>query len=242
MRVYAIGDIHGHLDKLEEAHARIAADRRGTGDAAAPVIHLGDYCDRGPDSRGVLQFLIDGQARGAPWITLRGNHDRVFLDQLDDAPGAPFRFWTSPGMGGLATAESYGVSLPGWTFAGLAARKFRSAVPEAHHAFLKSLPLFHETETHIFVHAGIRPGLPLTEQIEEDLIWIRHEFLGDPRDHGKVIVHGHTPCETPEHWGNRINLDTGAGYGRALTAAVFEGTEVFVLGEAGRVPLRPRQG
>lgn len=239
MRIYAIGDIHGHLDQLKAAHARITADRQVTGDQGAPVVHLGDYCDRGPDTRGVLQFLIDGRAGGAPWITLMGNHDRLFSDQLDDDPEEQFKFWSSPRMGGRDTAASYGVRLSGWTSGGRAGQRLRKAVPDAHRAFLASLPLFHETPDHIFVHAGIRPGLPMSDQIEDDLIWIRYEFLGDPRDHGKLVVHGHTPCETPEHAGNRVNLDTGAGFGRPITAAVFEGREVFVLTGEGRVPLTP---
>ncbi len=239
MRIYALGDIHGQLDMLKAAHDRIAADRARTGDADALVVHLGDYADRGPDVRGVLQFLVEGAERGEPWITLMGNHDRMFLDQLEDAPGAEFQAWTSPGMGGQATAESYGVSLPSWTFGVGGRRKLRRAVPDAHRTFLAGLPAYHETDHHIFVHAGIRPGLPIHEQINEDLFWIRHEFLDDPRDHGKLIVHGHTQIQKPEHAGNRVNLDTGAGFGRSLTAAVFEDREVWTLEATGRVPLLP---
>ncbi len=242
MRIYALGDIHGQLDMLKAAHDRIAADRERTGDTDAPVIHLGDYVDRGPDVRGVLQFLMDGIGRGEPWITLMGNHDRMFLDQLEDAPGAEFQAWTSPGMGGQATAESYGVGLPGWTFGIGGRRKLRNAVPDDHRAFLANLARYHETDDHIFVHAGIRPGLPVEEQIDDDLFWIRYAFLDDPRDHGKLVVHGHTPVPEPEHMGNRVNLDTGAGYGRALTAAVFEGRDVWILEDTGRVPLTPIPG
>lgn len=245
MRIYAIGDIHGQLAMLEEAHARIAADRARTGDADAPVVHLGDLVDRGPDSRGVIDFLIGGQQGGAPWIVLKGNHDQAFSAQLGLSPGrdVAYRSWISDGMGGLDTARSYGIE-PDFTFAwsgeARGRRRIREAVPTAHKAFLGSLQLTHMTDDLLFVHAGIRPGLALSDQLEDDLLWIRHEFLDDPRDHGRLVVHGHTPVPAPTHYGNRVNLDTGAGYGRLLTAAVFEGRDAWVLADRdGRVALVP---
>lgn len=241
MRIYAIGDIHGQRAMLEAAHARIAADRARTGDAAAPVVHLGDLVDRGPDSRGVIEFLAQGRARGEPWIGLLGNHDHIFREMLRDEPRtlATFGGWTSGNMGGLATLASYGLGPTALRRGERLRRELRRAVPEAHVAFLDELRLFHETPELLFVHAGIRPGLDLYEQIEEDLLWIRDEFLSDTRDHGWLVVHGHTPVEGPMHCGNRVNLDTGAGFGRPLTAAVFEGRDVWVLGEEGRERLRP---
>ncbi|MBT8454754.1 MAG: serine/threonine protein phosphatase [Alphaproteobacteria bacterium] len=241
MRIYAIGDIHGQLEMLEAAHERIADDRARTGDDAAPVVHLGDLVDRGPDSRGVIAYLIDGIAAGQPWIAIKGNHDQMFRDQLRDEPvgRAPFDAWMSANMGGGATMASYGVTPRSWATSRRQRRELADTVPEAHVAFLDGLPAYHETPHLLFVHAGIRPGLPLSDQIEEDLMWIRYDFLDDPRDHGPLVVHGHTPVDAPMHCGNRVNLDSGAGFGRPLTAAVFEGRDVWVLGPEGREPLLP---
>ena len=244
MRIYAIGDIHGHLDQLKAAHARIAVDRAQTGDADASVVHLGDLVDRGPDARGVIEYLIEGIARGEPWVVLKGNHDQCFAAQLGIGQSviSSYRSWTSSDMGGASTAASYGVEFDRFFGAPSEKRaraKLSAAVPEAHKAFLASLPVFHAAGELIFVHAGIRPGIPMDEQIEEDLLWIRRDFLMDRRDHGALIVHGHTPVEAPMHCGNRVNLDTGAGYGRPITAAVFEGRDAWVLRDDGRVPLTP---
>ncbi|MEL6169820.1 MAG: metallophosphoesterase family protein [Pseudomonadota bacterium] len=239
MRIYAIGDIHGQLAMLEAMHDRVAKDRAATGDQAAPVVHLGDYVDRGPDSRGVLQRLIDGVEEGQPWVTLRGNHDEMFLDYLRQGPEDQGWNWFAGNIGGRETLASYGVA------SGLLAkrksvhRRACVAVPDAHRAFLEALPLSYETADLIFVHAGIRPGLPLSDQIPQDLLWIRGEFLSDPRDHGRIVVHGHTIVPAPEHRGNRVALDTGAGMGNMPTVAVFEGTDVHILEETGRRPLRP---
>ena len=244
MRVYAIGDIHGQLEMLQAAHGLIDADREDCGDDTAPVVHLGDYCDRGPDTAGAIQFLIDGVAVGQPWRTVLGNHDRLFRDFLDDPHAVEARLrrdytWLTSNMGGRDTLRSYGVadseSLPAkGLFQGATQR-----VPEAHRAFLADLETYRETEDLIFVHAGIVPGVPIADQSEDDLIWIRHEFLNDTRDHGKLIVHGHTPVQAPMHCSNRVNLDSGAGYFRPLTAAVFEGRDCWVLTPAGRQPLLP---
>ncbi|NNF23672.1 MAG: serine/threonine protein phosphatase [Rhodobacteraceae bacterium] len=247
MRIYAIGDIHGQYEMLLEAHDRIEADRVRTGDRDALVVHLGDLTDRGPDSNAVIAHLIEGIEAGEPWAVIRGNHDKMFTDFLRSASYADQRLrigldWLNTHLGGATTLASYGVDQ------GLFRRKSRiqadaaEAVPEKHIAFLESLPLYYETPDLVFVHAGIRPGLPLRDQIEEDLIWIRDEFLYDTRDHGKLIVHGHTPVERPMHCGNRVNLDTGAGFGRALTAAVFEDRRVWILGAGGRTPLEPING
>ncbi|MEM9031538.1 MAG: metallophosphoesterase family protein [Pseudomonadota bacterium] len=243
MRFYAIGDIHGHLDKLYAAHQRIEADRARTGDHSAPVIHLGDLVDRGPDSRGVIEFLITGKLEGAPWIILTGNHDRLLAEQIDLScePRFAIRSWCSETIGGTETMLSYGVSPPTWATAGRSRRALAEAVPAHHRAFLEALPLTHETDEILFVHAGIRPGLAFSEQVEDDLLWIRREFLDDPRDHGRLIVHGHTPVLEPEHHGNRVNLDSGAAFGRGLSAAVFEGRSCHVLEESGRRALDPKK-
>lgn len=244
MRTYAIGDIHGHLALLDAAHALIAADRAATGDDAAPVVHLGDLVDRGPDSRGVIARLMEGIAAGEPWVVLKGNHDALFTLFLDD-PAAhdlglrPDLSWLHPRLGGAETLAAYGVRSAADRPVAAVWADARAAVPQAHRDFLNGLPLMHRRGDVLFVHAGIRPGLPMTAQIETDLLWIRDTFLNDRRDHGALIVHGHTVVERPRHYGNRVNLDTGAAYGGPLTAAVIEGRDVFVLTPAGRVPLTP---
>lgn len=239
MRVYAIGDIHGQITKLREAHRRIASDREACGDSTAEVIHLGDYCDRGPDVAGVLQYFIDGLAAGEPWRMLLGNHDRLFRGFVRDGSvddGLLFRgyTWLSPGMGGAATLASYGLNHVEELSIEQRHERFLELIPDAHVAFLNGLEPFIEYEELAFVHAGIFPGLPLSEQDEDDLVWIREDFLEDTRDHGKLIVHGHTTIPEPMNCGNRVNLDTGAGYGYELTAAVFEGRECWVLTDSGR--------
>lgn len=236
-RLYVIPDIHGHLDKLESALALIERD----GGADARVVFLGDYVDRGPDSRGVIDRLIRGFEAGRNWTALRGNHDQMFLDFLDLAPRAPapphpVLRWFSGNLGASQTLASYGVAAsardPNW-------EEVRRCVPAAHREFLASLPLCLETDALILVHAGLRPGIPLDAQEPEDLLWIRGTFLHDRRDHGKLVVHGHTPVDSPEHHGNRIALDGGAGWGMTLHVAVFEGRDCWLLTRAGRLPLLP---
>jgi len=242
MRVYAIGDIHGYLGELENAHALIAADRARVGDARAAVVHIGDLCDRGPDTKGVIDFLLAGRDRGENWITLMGNHDRLFAWFLEDVPRHDPHLmigWSyfHPGVGGIQTLASYGIEIGERERLSALHARARDIIPETHRRFIQSLPTSHETDEHIFVHAGIRPGIPLAEQDEEDLVWIRHEFHNDPRDHGKLIVHGHTPIDVVTHYGNRVNIDTGAGYGKPLVPVAIEGRNVFALTEIGRVPI-----
>ena len=242
MRVYAIGDIHGQLEMLRDAHARIAADRAACGDSDAMVVHLGDLNDRGPDTAGVLQFLVDGVASGAPWRAVLGNHDLMLRDFLEaegpDDPGfEKAAWWLQPNLGGAQTLASYGVHDTSDPVAAQAA--FRACVPDAHRALLADLETYIETDDLILVHAGIRPGLPLAAQTRDDLIWIREPFLSDLTDHGRLVVHGHTPVPEPMHAGNRVNLDTGAGFFRPLTAAVFEGRRCFILDPDGRRELPP---
>ncbi|PIE12086.1 MAG: serine/threonine protein phosphatase [Rhodobacterales bacterium] len=235
--IYAVGDIHGHLNQLDRALRLIEAD----GGADARVVFLGDYVDRGPDSAGVLQRLIDGQAEGRDWICLKGNHDRLLQTFVEngnhhDDNIRSGKSWLHEALGGLTTLASYGVEGDDPETLWKAARK---AVPQAHLDFLQNLPLWHGEDDLIFVHAGIRPGLPMGFQQEDDLVWIREPFLSDTRDHGALIVHGHTVQERPVHCGNRVNLDGGAGYGRLLVPAVFTGRRCEILTERGRWPLEP---
>ena len=243
--IYAIGDIHGHLDQLKAAHALIAADRARAGGAAARIVHVGDLVDRGPDARGVIQFLIDGIACGEDWIVLCGNHDRCFVEFLscnfDSSEGLQNAwFWLSTGMGGRATLASYGLErdVPE-DFASLFAQA-RSLVPDTHREFLAALPFWHREVGMIFVHAGIRPGIPMNEQDEDDLVWIREEFHWHLDDHEALIVHGHTPVYAPTHYGNRVNIDAGAAMGRPIVPVVFDGGECHLLSTRGRERLTVR--
>lgn len=244
MTIYAMGDLHGQAAMLRAAHDAISADKALYGADDATVVHLGDLCDRGPDSRGVIGFLADGIARGEPWVVLKGNHDRMFArfcanPDWHDPRLSRDLHWRHPRLGGLATLASYGVEGGIGRDRQVIHDELRAVMPDDHLAFLDACPLIHTTEDLIFVHAGIRPGVPLDRQREEDCIWIRDGFLDDSTDHGRLVVHGHTVVETPEHRGNRVNLDTGAGFGEALTVAVFEGRACFVLRDGERVALRP---
>lgn len=244
MRTYAIGDIHGHLALLRAAHALIAADRMQTGDGMAPVVHVGDLTDRGPDSAGVVEHLRDGMAGGAPWVVLKGNHDRLFAQFLRDPkwhdPGLkPEHSWLHPRLGGATTLASYGVANAGDRPVGAVHAEALAVVPAAHRIFLESRPTSYLRGELLFVHAGIRPGIDLHQQAEDDLVWIRAPFLEDRRDHGALVVHGHTALDEATHYGNRVNLDSGAAYGGLLSAVVFEGRDVFLLTPGGRRAVLP---
>jgi serine/threonine protein phosphatase 1 len=224
VRIYAIGDVHGRLDLLRKMYAAIGAEGAEVRDWR--IVHLGDYVDRGPQSREVIDFLIE--AEQDPRITtLCGNHDIGMVDFLatPDAAGLFARY------GGDATARSYGVDLLfGTTEEFVAAHAaFERAVPQAHRDFLKGLKFWVEMGDFFFCHAGIRPGVPLDKQDPTDLIWIRQAFHYHAGLHPKVIVHGHTPTEQPELLPNRVNVDTGAYFSGVLTALVIEGAEKRIL-------------
>jgi len=245
VRIYAIGDIHGQLDMLRAAHERIAQDKRRTGDADAPIVHLGDYGDRGPDTKGVINYFLGGIASGEPWKFIKGNHDRMFTGFHANAdhhdPGLRKDLhWLHPRLGGDKTLMSYGVAEPEGRPLADINQEAQSLVPTEHIDFLTNLPLTYETLDLMCVHAGIRPGIGLKNQVKDDLLWIREGFLDDTSDHGKLIVHGHTALDAPQHYGNRVNLDSGAGYFRPLTAAVFEGRACWILTNSGRKALLPK--
>ncbi|MGR3483783.1 MAG: metallophosphoesterase [Paracoccaceae bacterium] len=236
--IYAVGDIHGYLDQLDRALGLIAADRAGR---AATVVFLGDHVDRGPDSAGVVARLRAGPRDGAEWVILRGNHDRMFARFLaggieHDDRILSGRAWRAGALGGAQTLASYGVDgdAPG------AAERARATRAAGDAAWLAGLPLTWAAQGHLFVHAGVDPRRPLEWQEEDDLIWIRDGFL----DHrgpmpGGVVVHGHTPVDWPEHHGNRVAVDTGAGHGRELVPCVLDGGDWWALTEAGRAALAP---
>lgn len=237
--IYAIGDVHGHLEGLQRAHALISADKAEHGGADAAVIHLGDLVDRGPDSRGVIDFLIKGRENREDWVVLRGNHDNLFLKFLNGEDGSDPHLrkgitWQSDVMGGAATLASYGVGKRILERQQNYEARGRNAVPEAHRAFLESLPFWFKADDILFVHAGIRPGFPIDAQDEDDLMWIRNDFFKHMGPHENLIVHGHTPVDEPTHYGNRINIDSGAGWGHTLVPVVLDNGQCFALSENGR--------
>jgi serine/threonine protein phosphatase 1 len=219
-RLYAIGDIHGCLDLLDRAVAAIHHDVEKHGPGAITVT-LGDYIDRGPDSRGVLDRLA-ANPFPTSYVALKGNHESMFEDFLADPSLG--RYWAS--QGGEETLLSYGI----------AERKLmrdyeRAAelLPEAHARFLRSLKLSFSHGNYFLCHAGVRPGIPLESQSDQDLLWIRDEFLDSTLDFGKIIVHGHTPVAKPELRPNRINIDTGAfATGRLTCVALDEDGHRFL--------------
>lgn len=241
MRIYAIGDIHGQLDMLKDAHARIEADKARLGDPDAQIIHLGDYTDRGANSSGVIEYLMTGISEGKPWRAIRGNHDRMFTRFVrfgiaHDAQIKSGKSWLNPSLGGVTTLASYGVEAVDGDFeaAHIEARK---AVPDAHLAFLDALPLHIQIGDYLFVHAGVRPGVALEEQAEDDLIWIREGWLDYHGPLPWTVVHGHTALDEPTHFGHRIDIDSGAGYGKPLTAIVIEGPHQEIVTQSGRAPI-----
>jgi serine/threonine protein phosphatase 1 len=258
---YALGDIHGQVAQLDRALALIKAD----GGSDADLFFVGDLVDRGPDSRGVIQKIIDGQDAGKQWHCILGNHDLMFHQFLKTANVihpeiSSGKTWLHHRLGGVRTLASYinGIELdhPDWiswdhanehgldpasdsllkAFSNVA----KNTVPAAHLDWISELPLFIKApHNHIFVHAGIRPEVALEKQTQSDLIWIRDGWLDHTDQLDAVYVHGHTALEFPKHHGNRINIDGGAGYGRPLVPTIFDGRDWFTLDDTGRTPLRP---
>jgi serine/threonine protein phosphatase 1 len=221
-RVYAVGDIHGRLDLLKTLWKKIRADE-GSTSLHKTIIFLGDYVDRGPDSKGVIDFLLDVGRSETDLVCLRGNHDQSVLDFVRDA--SHYRAWRR--FGAAATLSSYGVVPPRFEDAAAleeARIDFISRCPVTHLQFLEALPFFHELGGYYFAHAGVRPGVSLEQQEPADLLWIREEFLFSNKEFGKTVVHGHSPTENPVRRINRIGIDTGAYATGRLTAAVLEGS------------------
>jgi len=237
-RIYAIGDIHGRSDLLDRLHARIRAHAADEPPGRRVVVHLGDYVDRGPDSRGVIDRVMAsletgrfaGPLTGFDCVALLGNHDAMMRDFLSDpleiGPG-----WMMNGA--AATLASYGVEAPRRPDDAKALLQARlallQALPPAHRRFLETLAPMHREGRFLFVHAGIRPGVALDRQAVEDLIWIREEFLHSTADHGAIVVHGHSIAPEPEFRPNRIGIDTGAYRSGRLTAVCLSDITVSVL-------------
>jgi len=223
-RIYAIGDIHGRLDLLLRLHELIAADATRADRGRRVLVYIGDYIDRGPNSAGVIDLLLDRPLPGFEIVHLLGNHEDTLLQFPDDMTVGPS--WLT--YGGVATLASYFIEVsPGswrderelrWLQG-----EIRRRVPRRHVEFMRSLPLTHLEGDYLFVHAGIRPGIPLERQERDDLLWIRDEFLHSSVDHGKIVVHGHTITETPDQQPNRIGIDTGAFHTDCLTCVVLDG-------------------
>ena len=218
-RIYAIGDIHGCLDLLERAIDAINRDIDENGPAALTVT-LGDYIDRGPASFGVIERLA-ANPFPTPHVALRGNHEQHFERFLSEPPIA--EHWRR--NGGIETLHSYGVPVADVMIGrnyDVAAEALAQALPAAHREFLRNLKTSHEVGRYFFCHAGVRPGIPIAQQSEDDLMWIRHEFLSSTEDFGKIVVHGHTPVAEPEVRANRINIDTGAYATGRLTCVALD--------------------
>lgn len=197
-KLFAIGDIHGHFDKLVGLIDKIGVDFERD-----RIVFLGDYIDRGPDAYQVVEYLIDLKKKCPRSIFLKGNHEYMLEKYL--AGGDSFNYLVN---GGRQTVDSYLKNVP---TAGDA------LIPPAHREFFNSLLLFYETKAYIFVHAGLKPKIPLEKQRSRDMLWIRNSFIRSSYHHGKKVVFGHTPVSAPLVEENKIGLDTGVAYGGRLT-------------------------
>lgn len=251
VRVYAVGDIHGRTDLLQYQLAQIAADETLYPCPRTIIVFLGDYIDRGPDSRGTIDALL-GCARGRDVVCLKGNHEALILHFLDRPE--TLNDWRQ--LGGLETLVSYGLRPSLSRSDGDHERlsdELRDALPPQHLGFLQSLPSSFVCGDFLFVHAGVRPGFALRKQTEYDLLWIRDEFLQHGLPFEKYVVHGHTPVRAPDIRTNRANIDTGAFATGRLSCVAIEGADIVELRDlrswtessntrAGRMPTAHRDG
>jgi serine/threonine protein phosphatase 1 len=214
LRIYAVGDIHGCAARLDVLHGLMAEDAAKAPERRKVIVYLGDYVDRGPDSRGVIERLLGPPPFAAETVHLAGNHEALMLAALDD-PG-------DLRAGALWQMNGGGAALASWGVDPEAPQeRWAEAIPPAHLAWLRGLARSVRFGGYVFAHAGVRPGVPLARQDPEDLIWIREPFLSSTADHGAVVVHGHTPGREVVLRRNRIGLDTGAVFGGKLTCAVL---------------------
>lgn len=224
--IYAVGDVHGRADLLDRLHGKIAADAAGRPHSRKLLIYLGDYVDRGLESRQVLDRLIEPPEDGLERILLKGNHEDAMLQFLEDTGiGASWM-----GFGGDATLYSYGVDVfatppEGVERLDFIQQRLRANMPDSHRDLLAGLKLWHTEGDYYFCHAGVRPGVALEAQDAQDLMWIRDEFLQHRKPYGKVVVHGHSIETQPVVTANRIGIDTGAFATGVLTALVLAGEE-----------------
>ncbi|EHR01458.1 metallophosphoesterase family protein [Bradyrhizobium sp. WSM471] len=224
VRIYAVGDLHGCADLLAGAFDLIDADLARSRPEQAIQVFLGDYIDRGPDAKRTIDLLIDRGQRHET-VFVRGNHEALLLRLLDDPKMLPN--WIK--LGGMTTLMSYGITISARDVLQRGREvsvALAAAIPSAHTDFLANLVPFFSCGDYFFVHAGVRPGVPLDKQSEEDLMWIREPFLSSDRDFGKVVVHGHTPSLEPEIRSHRINIDTGAYATGLLTVLSIQDDKV----------------
>lgn len=216
-RTFAVGDIHGCRQLLEELFSRISPDPQQD-----TVLILGDFINRGPDSRGTIDLLLQLRERYRNFIILRGNHEQMMLDYLDGRDRDFFLI-----VGGRETLVSYGVDP-------LVEVDPNSWLPTEHRSLLTDLPTLYENEHGIYVHAGLQPGVHLSQQSTEWLLWVRDEFINSPDDFGKPVVFGHTPFADPLLTANKIGIDTGAVYGGSLSCLVLPDFKFVSVSAAGR--------
>lgn len=227
-RIYAVGDIHGRLDLLDRLLDTIAEDQAGRRPAQDELVFLGDLVDRGPDSKGVVERLLQLRRSNPHVRFLMGNHEEVFL-RAAAGDARSLRFMLR--IGGRETIASYGVTEQEYADLdyGALAQRLGELVPAEHVAFLSGFERWVAAGDYLFVHAGLRPGIPIEEQSEEDLCWIREDFLDHRDSFGKIVVHGHSISEEVEVRSNRIGIDTGAYASGRLTAIGLEGEERWFL-------------
>jgi serine/threonine protein phosphatase 1 len=230
---YAVGDIHGRADLLEQMLDRLEREQPEPDPAAQPiVVFLGDYVDRGPDSRHVIDMLLEGRPFGFERHFLLGNHEFMLLAFLEDP--VQHRHWLT--QGGMATLGSYGVPAPPAAASRAALEQageiFRQNLPRAHLHFLQTLERYVVLGDYAMVHAGVDPGKPLDSQTDQDLLWIRKKFLHGRRRFDYMVVHGHTPIDAPHKDDRRIGIDTGAYASGRLTAVKLHGAETEFISVA----------
>lgn len=223
LRVYAVGDIHGRLDLLTTLHEAIDEDAEMHPGPQCVEVYLGDYVDRGPQSAGVIDALME-RMRTRNAICLAGNHEDIMLDALTSQEA--FANWLR--IGGVETVFSY-VRPTGTMDQAQLWNEWRVGMRSDHVAFLRQLETTYVCGDYLFVHAGLRPGVSLEAQDRSDMLWIRREFLDYPHSFGHLVVHGHTPIPSPEVLSNRINIDTGAYATGHLTCLVLEGVDRFLI-------------
>jgi serine/threonine protein phosphatase 1 len=226
--LYVVGDIHGRLEPLDQIVDAIGRDVTSHNVKSATAVTVGDYVDRGPDSRTVLDRLARNPFP-MRYVALRGNHERMLETFLSD-PSAASQ-WRQ--LGGLETLHSYGVPVDQVMIGrgyDEAAAALRASISQEQVNFLSSLKNWYSVGGFFVCHAGVRPGVPLERQSDDDLLWIRGEFLKSKVDFGKLVIHGHTPVEWPEILPNRINIDTGAYLTGRLTCLVLDrGVRRFIF-------------
>ncbi|MEM9139147.1 MAG: metallophosphoesterase family protein [Pseudomonadota bacterium] len=234
LRIYAIGDVHGCLDMLRELHDAIEQDLSQHPADDWTVVHVGDYVDRGPDSRGVIDYLSGLAAKDDRMVFLLGNHDLMFSRSVK-GDRQMLRTWMT--NGGEETLQSYGLRVDTFIERLSQNSPMDDVFPPEHIAFLENLDHAAHMGDFFFVHAGVDPERGLDAQELDDMLWIRDRFIRDGREYEAVIVHGHTPTRRVDVKANRVGIDTGAVYGGDLTCLVLDGARKARIGPTGRLPL-----